>query len=125
MPADPQYTQNLIYPDLQIKTLDGDAAVIRKIGLMLQLMSGVSSSASYTPNNYTPSVVVANSNGSVASGASQVTFNFQPGFSGSVAGQAYTASSNPLVISAPVNATLSSIAYTVTAGSVEIISLTA
>jgi hypothetical protein len=124
MAADPQYTQNLVYPDLQIKTLDGDAVVIRKIALMLESIAGVAAGTSYDPVQYTPNVSVKNSSGTVSAGAKQVTFTFQTGFNGTVGGQTYSALSSPLVISAPVNATLAAIPYTVTAGSVQIVSLT-
>jgi hypothetical protein len=124
MAADPQYTQNLVYPDLQIKTLDGDAVVLRKIALMLEAISGVANATSYNPTQYTPTVSVASSSGNVSSGAKQVTFTFQAGFSGTVGGQAYTSASSPVVIAAPVNGTLAAIPYTVTAGSVQIVSLT-
>jgi hypothetical protein len=124
MPADSQFTQNLIYPDLQIKSLDGDSIILRKIALMLGVISGVSTETSYNPTQYTASIVVATTSGSVSAGKKQITFTFQPGFTGSVGGQSYTATSSPVIITAPINATLAAIAYTVTAGSVQIVSLT-
>ena len=122
--ADTQYTTNISFPDLQIKLADSNDIVLRKMALMLEVISGVTNPTTLTPNVYTPHVTVATTNGTVSSGSRQVTFTFLTGFTGTVLGQAYTASSAPLILIAPSNSTFGSIAYTVSAGSVQIVSVT-
>ncbi len=53
--------------------------------------------------------------------ARRVTFHFATGYTGNVAGAPFVAADAPLVIAAPQDDYLSSIAYTVTAGSVRIV----
>ena len=108
---------DLTFPTQRIQTTDMEATILRRTALNIQDIAGGKS--------VTPAIANVSSSGTVAAGARSLTFIFSPDFAGTILGVAFAGGvDDDFTISTSGRDYLTAVAYTVTAGSLKILSLT-